>query len=334
MKRAVAHLEHYLDKVDGPDQGQGRAGDGLRRRPRHRQEPGQHDPLEQRLHGLRPGQAGAAQHRSSTRRVEVGADAIGLSALLVSTSKQMPLCVQELDARGLTFPVLDRRRGDQPRLRPAHALPGGRRALRAGRLLLQGRLRGAGDDGPAARPGAARGAARDAGDAEARAPRDEVAHRPPPPAPAAAAPGAPRSAARAALPTPPFLGRARVADAIPPDDVWRGMDLKTLYRLHWGGKNARRSESSGWSPRSSSRAWSACRPRRSREAGSRRGPSTATSRPGRRRDLVVFDPSDGEREARAASPSRASRGARAAVPRRLLPHRRRRRAGRGRASRS
>ena len=37
---------------------------------------------------------------------EVEADAIGLSALLVSTSKQMPLCVQELDRRGLTYPVL------------------------------------------------------------------------------------------------------------------------------------------------------------------------------------------------------------------------------------
>src|SRR5690606_8525301 len=37
---------------------------------------------------------------------EVGADAIGLSALLVSTSKQMPLCVQELHSRGLSYPVL------------------------------------------------------------------------------------------------------------------------------------------------------------------------------------------------------------------------------------
>src|SRR3982751_2013053 len=40
------------------------------------------------------------------KAVEVGADAIGLSALLVSTSKQMPLCVQELDRRGHDFPVL------------------------------------------------------------------------------------------------------------------------------------------------------------------------------------------------------------------------------------
>jgi 5-methyltetrahydrofolate--homocysteine methyltransferase len=40
------------------------------------------------------------------KALEVNADAIGLSALLVSTSKQMPLCVQELDRRGLEIPVL------------------------------------------------------------------------------------------------------------------------------------------------------------------------------------------------------------------------------------
>ena len=37
---------------------------------------------------------------------EVSADAIGLSALLVSTSKQMPACVKELDSRGLPYPVV------------------------------------------------------------------------------------------------------------------------------------------------------------------------------------------------------------------------------------
>ncbi|MDP9178257.1 MAG: methionine synthase, partial [Gemmatimonadota bacterium] len=40
------------------------------------------------------------------KAVEVGADAIGLSALLVSTSKQMPLCVKELDKRGMSIPVM------------------------------------------------------------------------------------------------------------------------------------------------------------------------------------------------------------------------------------
>ncbi len=41
-----------------------------------------------------------------SKAVEVNADAIGLSALLVSTSKQMPLIVNELQRRGLQFPVL------------------------------------------------------------------------------------------------------------------------------------------------------------------------------------------------------------------------------------
>src|SRR5438876_3331256 len=38
--------------------------------------------------------------------IDKQADAVGLSALLVSTSKQMPLCVQELDRRGIHLPVL------------------------------------------------------------------------------------------------------------------------------------------------------------------------------------------------------------------------------------
>ncbi|NLG97855.1 MAG: methionine synthase [Chloroflexi bacterium] len=41
-----------------------------------------------------------------SKAVEVKADAIGLSALLVSTSKQMPLIVNELHRRGLNIPVM------------------------------------------------------------------------------------------------------------------------------------------------------------------------------------------------------------------------------------
>jgi 5-methyltetrahydrofolate--homocysteine methyltransferase len=41
-----------------------------------------------------------------TKAVELQANAIGLSALLVSTSKQMPLIVNELQRRGLQIPVL------------------------------------------------------------------------------------------------------------------------------------------------------------------------------------------------------------------------------------
>ena len=62
MKRAVAQLENYLERIEGHTQGQGRDRDGLRRRPRHRQVAGQHDPHQQRLHGRRPRQAGPGRH--------------------------------------------------------------------------------------------------------------------------------------------------------------------------------------------------------------------------------------------------------------------------------
>ena len=89
--------------------------------------------------------------------IEHEADAIGLSALLVSTSKQMPIAVQNSTSAG-RLPGADWRGRDQPRLRPPHALParqGVRWGLRAGRHLLQGRLPGLDtmdaliDDGPA-----------------------------------------------------------------------------------------------------------------------------------------------------------------------------------------
>ena len=63
---------------------------------------------------------------------EHDATAIGLSALLVSTSKQMPACIQELHAQGLSVPGADRRRGDQPRVRPtARCIPAARSPRRS-----------------------------------------------------------------------------------------------------------------------------------------------------------------------------------------------------------
>ena len=84
------------------------------------------------------------------KAIEVGADAIGLSALLVSTSKQMPLCVQELDRRGMTIPVLIGGAAINRRFGRRALFVDGERAVRAGRVLLQGRVRGARDDGRAA----------------------------------------------------------------------------------------------------------------------------------------------------------------------------------------
>ena len=110
-------------EAGGLHQGEGRAGDRLRRRPRHRQEPGQHDPGEQRLHRLRPGQAGAAEHdhrqggggRGRRDRPERAA------RLDLKADARLREGVAPPGAR---LPGDHRRRGDQSRLRAAHPLRG------------------------------------------------------------------------------------------------------------------------------------------------------------------------------------------------------------------
>jgi 5-methyltetrahydrofolate--homocysteine methyltransferase len=167
---------------------------------------------------------------------EVGADAIGLSALLVSTSKQMPLCVQELDRRGIEIPVLiggaaiNRRFGrramfvDGERayesgvfyckdafegLETMDALQDGdRRSATIARLLEDARkdvfLRGnVGKDIPSGLAGGE---------------RSDVSHD-------------------HAVPAAPFFG-ARVLDEIPLDEVLDLLDLDELYRLQWGGRGS------------------------------------------------------------------------------------------------
>ena len=144
MKRAVAQLENYLDRIEGHtkgkvviatvfgdvhDIGKSLVNTILTNNGYTVVDLGKQVPIDTIIDAA----------------VEHDADAIGLSALLVSTSKQMPACIQELHSARPRVPGADRRRRDQPRLRPPRALParqGVRRGLRAGRLLLQGRLRG------------------------------------------------------------------------------------------------------------------------------------------------------------------------------------------------
>ena len=145
-----------LPRADrGPHQGHGRDRDRVRRRARHRQVARQHDPHQQRLHGRRPRQAGPRRHdhqrgdRAQGRRDRpLGAARLDLEADAA--------CGRRAARARPRVPGADRRRGDQPRLRPAHPLPEGqgvRRGLRARRLLLQGRLPGPGHDGRAGRRG-------------------------------------------------------------------------------------------------------------------------------------------------------------------------------------
>ena len=127
----------------GPHEGQGRDRDRVRRRARHRQVAGQHDPDQQRLHGRRPGQAGPDRHDHRRRRRARRRRDRPLGAARLDLEADARLHPGAPSARA-RVPGADRRRRDQPRLRPPRPLParqGVRRGLRARRLLLQGRLR-------------------------------------------------------------------------------------------------------------------------------------------------------------------------------------------------
>ena len=174
---------------------------------------------------------------------EVGADAIGLSALLVSTSKQMPLCAQELHRRGLRYPLLVGGAAINPSFVRAAARGGrrGGRALPAGDVLLQGRLRGPRGDGPPRRTRRARGVRARPQRGDARALSEKYA--------ASAGEGRARcgptsregaAVPEADVPEPPFWG-VKVLD-MPVDEVVACIDLNTLYRMQWGAKNLKGEE--------------------------------------------------------------------------------------------
>ncbi len=105
MKRAVTHLERYLEKTEGVAKGRvvlatvygdvHDIGKNLIKTILANNGYEVHDLGKQ-----------VPVHDVVDRAVALKADVIGLSALLVSTSRQMPLVVRELDRRGLAIPVL------------------------------------------------------------------------------------------------------------------------------------------------------------------------------------------------------------------------------------
>jgi len=105
MKKAVAHLENYLEKKEGTSKGlvvlatvYGDVHDIGKNLVKTILSNNGYDVIDL-------GKQVPAETIIS-KAVEVNATAIGLSALLVSTSKQMPLIVNELHRRNLKFPVL------------------------------------------------------------------------------------------------------------------------------------------------------------------------------------------------------------------------------------
>ncbi|HEX5072838.1 MAG TPA: methionine synthase [Gemmatimonadaceae bacterium] len=170
------------------------------------------------------------------KAIEVGADAIGLSALLVSTSKQMPLCVQELDRRGMEIPVLIGGAAINRRFGRRALFVDGERPYAPGVFYCKDAFEGLETmdvlqdaDRRSQFVAESLEAARNDVFLRATVGKDiTVGDR-----------GGARSDIRAdnPLPAAPFFG-VRIVRDIPLDEVFELLDLDELYRLQWGGRGS------------------------------------------------------------------------------------------------
>jgi 5-methyltetrahydrofolate--homocysteine methyltransferase len=236
MKKAVAHLEQFLERKEGVSKGiivlATVFGDV-------------HD-IGKNLVGTILSNNGYTVHDLGKqvpvgtildKAVEVNANAIGLSALLVSTSKQMPTLVREQVSRGLEYPVviggaaINRDFGRRTAFAPEHFFDPGvfyaKDAFEGLELLdkltddtarasLVELLRGESEALRAKDAGATAAPARDGRTARAQVGEADV-------------------------PLPPFYG-ARTAPHVDVRELWPCFDLKSLYRLSWGAANTKGAE--------------------------------------------------------------------------------------------
>ncbi|HTP08379.1 MAG TPA: methionine synthase [Anaerolineae bacterium] len=169
------------------------------------------------------------------KAVEVNATAIGLSALLVSTSKQMPLIVNELQRRDLHFPVL---------------IGGAAINRRFGRRILFTESGTPYDSGvfyckdafegldtmeklidPAERGDLIGRIIAEAGEEVGKSGDGKLGS-----GKLVAAPHQSTNYQSTNIPTPPFWG-SRVIREMPLEIVLQHLDVDELYRLQWGAKN-------------------------------------------------------------------------------------------------
>src|SRR3984893_14566005 len=237
MKRAVAQLEKYLDKIEGytkgtvvlatvfgdvHDIGTSLVNTILTNNGYTVMDLGKQVPIQTILD--------AAQEHDAT--------AIGLSALLVSTSKQMPACIQELHAKGLQYPVLIGGAAINRAFSYRALYPGGKeseelygpgvfycKAAFEG-LAVMDQLIDA--EAHSALVEKLRAGAREFR-AKGEAPVEEVN----------LADDSVRSPARtdAPAPTPPFWGVREIEVDL--DEVYRHLDTHVLFKLHWGGRGVK-----------------------------------------------------------------------------------------------
>jgi 5-methyltetrahydrofolate--homocysteine methyltransferase len=170
------------------------------------------------------------------KALEVNADAIGLSALLVSTSKQMPLCVQELDRRGLKLPVLIGGAAINRRFGRRALFVEGDRAYEPGVFYCKDAFEGLetmdqlqDDERRDSFVAKLLDDARNDKFLATNVGKDT----------SAGIAGGARSDVSADNPVPsaPFFGTRTLTD-IPLDEVFSLLDLDELYRLQWGGRGS------------------------------------------------------------------------------------------------
>ncbi len=237
MKRAVAQLEKYLDKIEGytkgtvvlatvfgdvHDIGKSLVNTILTNNGYTVVDLGKQVPIQTILD--------AAQEHEAT--------AIGLSALLVSTSKQMPACIQELHAKGLRYPVLIGGAAINRAFSYRALYPGGRESeelYEPGVFYCKDAFEGLAvmdqlidADAHAALLGKLRAGAT-AFRAKGEEPVEELN----------LADDSVRSAARtdAPVPTPPFWGVREIPVDL--DAVYSHLDTHVLFKLHWGGRGVK-----------------------------------------------------------------------------------------------
>jgi 5-methyltetrahydrofolate--homocysteine methyltransferase len=237
MKRAVAQLENYLDRIDGHTKGKVVIatvfGD---------------------VHDIGKSLVNTILTNNGYTVIDLGkqvpvdaiieaaveneADAIGLSALLVSTSKQMPICVQELHQRGLGFPVLIGGAAINRDFGRRTLFPGGKESeevYEPGVFYCKDAFQGL-DTMDALVDEAAREALIERIRAEAQQLREKPAQSDDAPP---TSDSSVRSAARTDVPVPepPFLGVREIAVDL--DEVFPHLDRHVLFKLHWGGRGVK-----------------------------------------------------------------------------------------------
>jgi 5-methyltetrahydrofolate--homocysteine methyltransferase len=239
MKRAVAQLEKYLDKIEGYTKGTVVLatvfGD---------------------VHDIGKSLVNTILTNNGYTVVDLGkqvpistiidaakehdATAIGLSALLVSTSKQMPACIQELHQQGLEFPVLIGGAAINRDFGLRVLYPGGRESddvYEGGVFYCKDAFEGLNKMDQIVD-----GEARDALIAKTREAALRLREKGPEPEALPTDDTSVRSAARTDVPVPepPFWG-VREID-VPLDEVYHHLDTHVLFKLHWGGRGVKGEE--------------------------------------------------------------------------------------------